>query len=211
MIRDRLRRNLAFVHEALRQPEDFALRWHLEGGPYSWSVFAALALAAIAGTTTYGLILGLTGGAWEMFRCGGAFTLAAGLAWSLPLPALYILNSLTGSRLRASTTFLAALVTTSWGGLALLAAIPVAWFFTLAVSHAGVLLLVHLAVFASVGVAMADVFSRVMERLEPRRGRRPVWWLLLVGVLGGELFHALGLFNFFLHSASWDWITNAVH
>ena len=207
MIRDRLRQNLAYVHEALRQPEDFALRWHREGRPYSWGVFAALALTAIAGTTTYGLILGLTGGTAEMFRCAAAFTLAAGVAWSLPLPALYILNSLAGSRLRASTTFLAALVTTSWGGLALLAAIPVAWFFTAALPNAAVLLAVHLAVFAAVGVAMADVFSRVMERLEPRRGRRPAWWLLLVGVIGGELFHALGLFDFFLRSAPWDWVT----
>ncbi|HEY7310340.1 MAG TPA: hypothetical protein VH643_13330 [Gemmataceae bacterium] len=207
MIRDRLRRNLAYIHGALREPEDFALCWHLEGRPYPWSVFAALALTAILGTTTYGLILGLTGGLEHMLRCGASFTLAAGIAWSLPLPALYILNSLTGSRLRASTTFLAALVTTSWGGLALLAALPVAWFFTVALPNALVLLAVHLAVFASVGVAMADVFSRVMERLEPQRGRRPAWWLLLVGVLGGELFHALGLFDFFLHSAAWQRIT----
>ena len=142
-----------------------------------------------------------------MFRCGGAFTLAAGIAWSVPLPALYILNSLAGSRLRASTTFLAALVTTSWGGLALIAAIPIAWFFTVALPQAAILLVVHLAVFASVGVAMADVFCRVMERLEPQRGRRPAWWLLLVGVLGGELFHALGLFDFFLRSPTWAWIT----
>jgi hypothetical protein len=198
MIRDRLRQNLLSIHEALRQPEEFALRWHREGQPYSWSVFAALALTAIAGTTIYGLILGIGGGPREMFRCGGAFTLAAGIAWGLPLPALYILNSLTGSRLRASTTFLAALVTTSWGGLALLASIPIAWFFTVAVSNALVWLVVHLAVFAGVGVAMADVFSRVMERLEPRRGRLPAWWLPLVGILGAELFYALGLFRFFL-------------
>lgn len=200
MIRDRLCQNLAFIQEALREPEDFAIRWHVEGRPYSWSVFAALALTAIAGTTIYGLILGLNGGAREMFRCGGAFTLAAGTAWGLPLPALYILNSLTGSRLRASTTFLAALVTTSWGGLAVLASIPIAWFFTVAVSNALILLAVHLAVFVGVGVAMADVFSRILERLEPRRGRRPAWWLLLVGVLGTELFHALGLFSFFLNA-----------
>jgi hypothetical protein len=197
MLRERLRQNVRFIHEALRQPEEFAWRWHLQGRPYSWSVFAALAFAAIAGTTSYGLILGLSGGVREMVRCGGAFTLAAGIAWSLPLPALYILNSLTGSRLRVSTTFLAALVTTSWGGLALLASLPIAWFFTIAVANAVVLLAVHLAVFTGVGVAMADVFSRVMERLEPQRGRRPAWWLLLVGVLGAELFHALGLFQFF--------------
>jgi hypothetical protein len=201
MIRDRLRQNLSFIHEALRQPEDFALRWHLEGQPYSWSVFAALSLTAITGTTIYGLILGLSGGLTEMFRCGGAFTLAAGIAWSLPLPALYILNSLTGSRLRASTTFLAALVTTSWGGLALLASIPIAWFFTAAVPNVLVLFAVHLAVFTGVGVAMADVFSRVMERLEPQRGRQPAWWLLLVGIIGAELFYASGLFRFFVNAA----------
>src|SRR5581483_10928201 len=164
MIRDRLRQNLSFVHEALRQPEDFALRWHREGQPYSWSVFAALALTAIAGTTIYGLILGLSGGLTEMFRCGGAFTAAAGLGWSLPLPALYILNSLSGSRLRASTTFLAALVTTSWGGLAMLAAIPIAWFFTAALPYPLLILVVHLLVFTAVGVAMVDVFCRVVER-----------------------------------------------
>src|SRR5579871_539215 len=43
MIREQLRRNFASIHEALREPEAFALRWHLEGRPYSWSVFAALA------------------------------------------------------------------------------------------------------------------------------------------------------------------------
>ncbi len=41
-----------------------------------------------------------------------------------PLPALYILNSLNGSKLPASSTLLAALVTTSWGGLAMVASIP---------------------------------------------------------------------------------------
>jgi hypothetical protein len=143
-----------------------------------------------------------------MFRCGAAFTLAAGVAWGLPLPALYILNSLSGSRLRASTTFLAALVTTSWGGLALLAAVPIAWFFTAAVPQALVLLAVHLAALAVVGVAMADVFSRTMERLEPQRGRLPAWWLLLVGAIGAELFHALGLFDFFVRSPSWDWVVH---
>jgi len=47
------------------------------------------------------------------------------LAWAIPLPALYILNSLSGSRLAASSTLLAALVTVSWGGLAMIASIPI--------------------------------------------------------------------------------------
>src|SRR6059058_37013 len=114
-----------------------------------------------------------------MAACALACTAAAGIAWAVPLPALYILNSLSGSRLRASTTFLAALVTTSWGGLALLAAIPVAWFFTVALPYAPAVLAIHLLVFAAVGVAMVDVFSRVIASLEPQRGRAPAVWLVL--------------------------------
>lgn len=191
----RLRAGLAHVGQALREPEGFALRWHQQGTPYAWWVFAALGLTAVAGTTVYGLIMGLLGGPGRMLQSGLHCTLAAGLAWALPLPALYILNSLTGSRLRASTTFLAALVTTSWGGLALIASVPVSWFFSVALPYPPVVLAVHLAVFALVGVAMIDVFCRVLERLEPQRGRLPAVWLLLVGAIGAELFYAFGLFH----------------
>jgi hypothetical protein len=205
MFRERLRQSIGHVGQALREPEEFALRWHREGSPYSAWVFAALALTAILGTTTYGMIMGLLGGPSRMLTSGLYCTLAAGAAWSLPLPALYILNSFSGSRLRASTTFLAALVTTSWGGLAMIASIPIAWFFTAAVpeqaalfevtvQRPAVVLVVHLVVFTGVGVAMVDVFSRVMASLEPRRGRSPAWWLLLVGAIGGELFYAFDLF-----------------
>jgi hypothetical protein len=191
----RLRGALAHVGEALREPEAFALRWHREGTPYHVAVFAALALTSIVGTTAYGIIMGLLGGPEAMLLAGLRCTAAAGIAWSLPLPALYILNSLSGSRLRPSTTFLAALVTTSWGGLAMLAAIPVSWFFTVALPYPRVLLAVHLLVFAIVGVAMVDVFGRVMASLEPERGRAPALWLVLVGAIGGELFYAFGLFT----------------
>ena len=47
---------------ALREPEEFARRWHEGEVPYSWWIFAALALTAIVGTTTYGLTMGLLGG-----------------------------------------------------------------------------------------------------------------------------------------------------
>src|SRR2546427_6078278 len=104
-----------------------------------------------------------------MYMNGLICTAAAGIGWSLPLPALYILNSLSGSRLRLSTTFLAALVTTSWGGLAMIASIPINWFFSVSIPEvvpalAGVkwvptlILLVNFVVFAGVGVAMIDVF-----------------------------------------------------
>src|SRR5438034_2582656 len=148
MFRERLRASFGYIGEALREPEAFALRWHRGGSPYSAWVFAALTLTAIAGTTTYGMIMGLLGGPGRMFACGLYCTVAAGIGWSLPLPALYILNSLSGSRLRASTTFLAALVTTSWGGLALIASIPINWFFTVAVPKPLFVLIVNLVVFA---------------------------------------------------------------
>jgi hypothetical protein len=206
MLRERLRACTAQVGMALKQPEAFALHWHREGTPYHWSVFTALALTAILGTTTYGMIMGLLSGPQSMFAGGLYCTLAAGVAWSLALPALYILNSLSGSRLRASTTFLAALVTTSWGGLAMIASIPIAWFFTAALpeevrlsslhfSRAAAVLVVHLVVFTGVGIAMCDVFRRVMQALEPERGHWPIWWLILVGVIGAELFYKFDLFQ----------------
>ncbi len=182
MLQTRVRESLGHIGQALRQPEDFAFAWHHQNANYSWSVFAALGGTAVLGTTTYGLVMGMPHGAREMVIDAQRFSLGAGIAWSLPLPALYILNSLSGSRLKPSTTLLAALVTTSWGGLAMMAAIPIAWFFTLAIPHPAMVLAVHLAVFSIVGVAMIDVFSRVMARLEPRRGPSPC----LVAALGGR-------------------------
>lgn len=195
MFRARLRLSLAHIGQALREPEAFALRWHKEGAPYDLWVFAALALTAMVGTT-YGMTMGLLGDAHRMIACGWYCTAAAGISWTLALPTLYILNSMSGSHLRASTTFLAALVTTSWGGLAMIASIPVNWFFTVALPYPLVCLTVNLVVFAAVGVAMTDVFCHVMESLEPSRGRTPAWWLVLISAIGGELFYAFGLFNF---------------
>ena len=195
MFRVNFKESLRHVGQALEEPEAFALRWHEKGAAYPWWVFAALALTAIAGTTAYGMTMGLLGGPEKMLANGLTSTFAGAVAWSLPLPALYILNSLNGSRLRPSTTFLAALVTTSWGGLALIASIPIALFFTAALSFPWLVLLVHLIVFAGVGVSMVDVFGRVMAKLEPARGRTPVVWLAVVGTIGAELFYALGLFH----------------
>src|SRR5262245_60894576 len=104
MFRERLRHSLRQVGEALHEPEAFVLRWHRDGACYGAAVFAALMLTAIAGTTAYGMIMGLIDGPGQMFLGGLRCTTAAGLAWGLSLPALYILNSFAGSRLRASTT-----------------------------------------------------------------------------------------------------------
>src|SRR5262249_41747593 len=67
---------------------------------------------------------------------------------------------------------------------------------------------INLIIFAGVGVAMIDVFCRVMERLEPARGRAPACWLALVGALRAELFYAFGLFQFALATGEW-WVVGS--
>ena len=196
MLRDQIRSGIHHVGLALREPEEFAVRSAIGEVRYPWWVWIALGMTAVLGTTTYGMTMGLMGGTSEIVHKGLMCTLAAGLAWAIPLPALYILNSLSGARLSAASTLLAALVTTSWGGLAMIASIPINWFFTAAVPHPGFVLLINLTVFAGVGVAMIDVFQRVMTRLEPDRESPPTWWLVLVASIGAELFYCFGLFHF---------------
>lgn len=188
MSRSELRSGIAHVGQALRMPEEFALAWHKGTARYPWWVWASLMATAVLGTTTYGMTMGLLGGPGDVLRKGLCCTLGAGLSWGMALPALYILNSLAGSRLPAGSTLLAALVTTSWGGLAMIASIPINWFFSVAVPHPAFVLAVNLLVFAGVGVAMTDVFHRVMQRLEPQR-IGATWWLALVAVIGCELFY----------------------
>jgi hypothetical protein len=191
-----LRTSFAHIGRALREPEDFAWKWHTGDQLYPLWVWFGLVATAIVGTTTYGMTMGILGGVERIAAAGLSCTIAAGLAWGLPLPALYIFNSMLGSRLSVSSTVLAALVTTSWGGLAMIASIPINWFFTVAVPYAPFIFVVNLVVFAGVGVAMIDVFGRVMDRLEPSRGRAPAVWLALVAAIGAELFYFFGLFQF---------------
>lgn len=203
MLRETLRESLSNVGLALREPERFALRWDREAG-YKTVVWLALGCTAVLGTSLYGLSMGIGGGPAEMLGKATLLTLAAGLAWAVPLPALYVLNSLAGSRLRASTTLLAALVTTSWGGLALIASVPIHWFFSVAIPAQSdligegtatlIVLGVNLIVFAGVGVSMGDVFRRVMHALEPASKLSPIWFLGLIGVIGSQLMYLFNLF-----------------
>lgn len=190
------RAGIQHVQIALRDPEEFVFRWHTGQAAYPWWIWASLFGMAILGTSTYGLTMGLLGGPEQMLRKALLCTLCAGVAWGLPLPALYILNSLNGSRLKASSTLLAAMVTTSWGGQAMVASIPINWFLTAAVPHPGFVLAVNLVVFAGVGIAMTDTFARVMCWLEPERPTAPIWWIMLVALTGSELFYFVGLFQF---------------
>jgi len=196
MLRNEIRSGMTHVGLALKDPATFAVNWNDGTIVYRWPVWIALLTTAIIGTTTYGMTMGLLGGASDIFLKGFICTMSAGLAWAIPLPALYILNSLSGSRLSPGSTLLAALVTVSWGGLAMLASIPINWFFTVSIPHSGFVLAVNLVVFTGVGISMIDVFNRVMRHLEPTRNATPAWWLYLVGAIGTELFYFFGLFNF---------------
>jgi hypothetical protein len=204
MSREALRASVAAIGVSLREPEEFALAWQQQRAPYRLTVWAALAATALAGTLCYGLTMGIHGGPATMFARSLLLTVAAGLAWGIPLPALYILNSLAGSKLRLSTTLLAALVTVSWGGLALIASVPINWFFSVAIPSlpaelisarwsARAIAAVNGLVFMGVGVSMGDVFCRTVERLEPARGRRPGWILVLVGAIGFQIAYVFGL------------------
>ncbi|HTU24986.1 MAG TPA: hypothetical protein VMF30_06290 [Pirellulales bacterium] len=205
MLRESLRTSLAHVGQALREPEDFTLAWHQHAAEYQPAVWLALGLTAVAGTLSYGMTMGIGLGARAIIEKAALLTLAAGLAWAIPLPALYILRSMAGSRLRASTTLLAALVTTSWGGLALIASVPIHGFFRVAIPAQApelfspttaehIVLAVNLLVFCGVGLSMVDVFLRVITSVEPRAAGQPVWFPMLIGIIGGELFLLFGLF-----------------
>ena len=180
---------------ALRRPEEFAVHWQRrrsEPAPHP-IVFPILVANAVVGLAAYGLTVGLNAGLGAMLLQAAVLPIACGLAWLVALPALYILNSALGSRLDASTTTLAALVTVSFGALAMLASVPVTWFFALAAPESSaVQLVVNVAVFGGVGFCMSDVFLRVMQALEPERSRfYPFVWLGLVATIGTELMSML--------------------
>jgi len=185
------------VSAAIRRPEQLALRYrHAE--PRQLRPLILMLLAnAFFGMAAYGLTMQLHDGTLRMLRAGLVAPAAAGLAWTIALPALYILNGAAGSRLRFGATLLAASVTVCFGAWAMLASVPINWFFTLAAPWPLARLVTNLVVFTGVGVAMTDVFVRVLAALEPQRSRfYGVAWVGLVSVIGMELFSIGGIFEF---------------
>ena len=186
------------VGAALRRPEEFVLRFRDSDDKARKSValFPILFANAVLGLAAYGLTMGLSGGAEGMLRAAVRAPIAAGAGWTIALPALYIINTVLGSRLDARTTTLAALTTVSFGSLAMLASVPINWFFGITLPHEATRLIVNLVVFAGVSVSMVDVFLRIMKALEPTRSRLfALVWLGLVAVIGGELMILLKVFS----------------
>ena len=101
MLRAQLRSGLAQVGLALREPEEFARRWHGGEARYSWWVFLALALTAILGTSTYGLTMGLLGGPRARF-CSMPFAARRPPGWRGESPC-HRCTSSTAFRARGSS------------------------------------------------------------------------------------------------------------
>src|SRR6185369_2489416 len=109
-----LANNLQEIGAALREPEAFAIRWR-DGGsngiePVSAIAFPLLTATAVLCTAAYGVTMGLHQGPDVMMTKGITAPVAGGLEWLISLPTLYIINSLSGSKLDLPTTTLAALI-----------------------------------------------------------------------------------------------------
>jgi hypothetical protein len=182
---------------AIRRPEELVLRWRDADGSAGLPLIGVLLLNAIFGLAVYGLIMQSHHGAWAMGRAAVLTPLAAGSAWMIALPALYIFKSAWGSQLNVYATILAASVTVCFGAWAMLANVPITWFFSLSLPFPTIRALTNIVVFAGVGVCMADVFLRVFHALEPDRSLSSgFWWLALHAVIGMELFSLFGIFAF---------------
>ena len=183
---------LSLVIDALREPEAFAVRWGEAEAPV-W-LYGALAGTAAFGVGTYGAMLHAWRGGFTSLQYGFGAAIAAGLGWSAAIPSLVVLGGLLGSRLAPRTVVMASLVAVSFGGLAMLASVPVLWFFELVTGHAAGRCFAMLASAAGVGLCMVDVFTRCMRALEGFRFFH--WlWVGLFGAVSLEMFILFGLHN----------------
>ena len=116
---------------AIRRPEELVLRWREADSSSGTLVIGILLLNAVFGLAVYGLTMQIHNGALAMGRAAVLTPLAAGGAWMMALPALYIFKSAWGSQLNVYATILAASVTVCFGAWAMLASVPINWFFSL--------------------------------------------------------------------------------
>jgi hypothetical protein len=171
----------------LRQPQ----AWVSTPASPPQQTFGLLLIAALS-VATWGAALHLPFGPSAMIHGALAAAGACALAWLSSLPTLLILGSILGSRLPFSLVLRASVVTVTFAGLALLASVPVLWYFELAAPQ--LLLPIAMMTLAGVGASMLEIFSRIMTNLEGTR----LWnrlWLLLLAAIGAELFFAFGLFS----------------
>ncbi len=182
---------------AIRRPEALTLKWVDESDKNIRTLIVTFLLNAVFGVAVYGLSMKMHAGLDAMLWAAFLTPLAAGGAWTIAMPALYILNSATGSKITLTSTILLASVTVCFGSWAMLASVPINWFFTLALPYDSIRLAVNLIVFFGVGACMRDVFVRVLKAVEPERSSFFGYlWLTLLSIIGIELFYLFGIFHF---------------
>jgi hypothetical protein len=188
---------LRHVGLALRKPDELVLRWKQQSAeaPVPPATFAFLAVTSILCLAAYGLTMGMPHGLPSMLRHALLVPGVALIAWGLSLPSLYVLNTALGSPLDRSTTILAALTAMHFGSLARLASAPVSWFFSVTLPYPWLLTVIHLAVLGVTALCMADVFMRVMKRIDPKANPLLLLgWLALVAGIDVELKMLLAVF-----------------
>jgi hypothetical protein len=177
---------------ALREPERFTA-----AGAFarpSLGTLVALGGTATLGVGAYGAAMhahdGLAAAGFGLVAAIGA----AGATWCATVPSLYVLGSLNGSRLDPYGVALTTLTMVSFGGVAMLASVPVLWFFETCLPVDGARLAVHVLTFAGVGLSMMDVWVRSMRRVEGGRLLH-LAFLALFALVGLEMFLVFGLFD----------------
>lgn len=190
---DTIRSAWSEVLHSVRHPEELARRQQELSSPW---VIPVLLLVATAGVGTFGMISRAHLGAVGMLEGLLKAPAAAGLAWVIALPSLYIIGAAFGSKLKPRGTLLAAAIVTCFAGLAMLASVPVAWLFGLALPSSLMRIVVVGFTLAGVGLCMSDVFLRVMRTLDPQGSRLfPMVWLTILASVGAEMFLIFDVFD----------------
>ncbi|MFT5457304.1 MAG: hypothetical protein ACI9K2_003797 [Myxococcota bacterium] len=164
---------------ALAHPEHAVL------APSAPLTLARLAAGAAGGLGAFGASLHAPEGALAMLGGAGTLVLAAGLAWTVAVPALVVTGALLGSTLDVPRTVHGSLVAVHWGGVAFLASVPVVLLAQL-VTHPTVAHAVGWGALLGVGACTALIFARAMHALEGTRALH-LAWMGLFGTLFLEL------------------------
>lgn len=174
------------------EPERTVRRWACEGPtpPLAWPLLGA---TAALGMGTWCAMLHAWRGADHALVAGLHGVLATGIGWCAAIPSLVVLGGLFGSKLQPRAPVLASLVAVAWGGLALLCAVPILWFFE--ITTGGEPWARALAVGATglgVGICITSVFLRSMRVLDTGRS---FFYFVWVGLLGSTCAEMIVLFD----------------
>jgi|GEM_PF-4619288 len=125
-----------------------------------------------------GWTAGAAVGSPHLLAAAAAGLVAPTLLWAAGLPTLFVVGCQLGSALRLRQVLAVSLVALSFGGLALGAALPIAWFLRLALPWPQAAIGVHAALVAAAALASLDVLARALDAVEPASPARGLWFAL---------------------------------